>query len=60
MCLIYLSLLNLCCVLQGQMDEDVQKALKQILMMCKMPSQAKEACWDTPGLVSQKHVVNET
>ncbi|KAF0031396.1 hypothetical protein F2P81_015951 [Scophthalmus maximus] len=30
--------------LQGQMDEDVQKALKQILMMCKMPSQAKEAC----------------
>lgn len=32
------------CVLQGQMDEDVQKALKQILMMCKMPNQAKEAC----------------
>ncbi|KAA8584240.1 hypothetical protein FQN60_008025 [Etheostoma spectabile] len=30
--------------LAGQMDEDVQKALKQILMMCKMPSQAKEAC----------------
>ncbi|XP_068609029.1 ankycorbin [Brachionichthys hirsutus] len=29
---------------QGQMDEDVQKALKQILMMCKMPSQTKEAC----------------
>uniref|UniRef100_A0A8C7YZH5 Retinoic acid induced 14 n=1 Tax=Oryzias sinensis TaxID=183150 RepID=A0A8C7YZH5_9TELE len=29
---------------QGQMDEDVQNALKQILMMCKMPSQAEEAC----------------
>lgn len=35
--------------LQGQMDEDVQKALKQILMMCKMPGQAKDACWDAPG-----------
>uniref|UniRef100_A0A668AB99 Retinoic acid induced 14 n=1 Tax=Myripristis murdjan TaxID=586833 RepID=A0A668AB99_9TELE len=32
------------CQLAGQMDEDVQKALKQILMMCKMPNQAKEAC----------------
>lgn len=31
---------------QGQMDEDVQKALKQILMMCKVPAQAKDACWD--------------
>lgn len=30
--------------LQGQMDEDVQKALKQILMMCKMPGQAKDDC----------------
>lgn len=29
---------------QGQMDEDVQKALKQILMMCKVPAQAKDAC----------------
>uniref|UniRef100_A0AAV2IY88 Uncharacterized protein n=1 Tax=Knipowitschia caucasica TaxID=637954 RepID=A0AAV2IY88_KNICA len=29
---------------QGQMDEDVQKALKQILIMCKMPSQVKKAC----------------
>lgn len=29
---------------QGQMDEDVQKALKQILMMCKVPGQAKDAC----------------
>lgn len=28
------------------MDEDVQKALKQILMMCKVPGQAKDACWD--------------
>ncbi|KAJ3605656.1 hypothetical protein NHX12_027701, partial [Muraenolepis orangiensis] len=28
---------------QGQMDEDVQKALKQILMMCKMPNTTKEA-----------------
>uniref|UniRef100_A0A8C1IN88 Retinoic acid induced 14 n=1 Tax=Cyprinus carpio TaxID=7962 RepID=A0A8C1IN88_CYPCA len=27
--------------LAGQMDEDVQKALKQILVMCKMPSEAK-------------------
>lgn len=30
--------------IQGQMDEDVQKALKQILMMCKMPGPAKDAC----------------
>uniref|UniRef100_A0A8C5SH57 Retinoic acid induced 14 n=1 Tax=Laticauda laticaudata TaxID=8630 RepID=A0A8C5SH57_LATLA len=28
---------------QGQMDEDVQKVLKQILTMCKNPSQKKEA-----------------
>lgn len=28
------------------MDEDVQKALKQILMMCKVPGQGKDACWD--------------
>uniref|UniRef100_A0A671MA15 Ankycorbin-like n=1 Tax=Sinocyclocheilus anshuiensis TaxID=1608454 RepID=A0A671MA15_9TELE len=27
--------------LAGQMDEDVQKALKQILVMCKMPTEAK-------------------
>ncbi|CAB1352246.1 unnamed protein product [Coregonus sp. 'balchen'] len=27
--------------LGGQMDEDVQKALKQILMMCKLPTEAK-------------------
>uniref|UniRef100_A0A4W4G2B3 Retinoic acid induced 14 n=1 Tax=Electrophorus electricus TaxID=8005 RepID=A0A4W4G2B3_ELEEL len=27
--------------LAGQMDEDVQKALKQILMMCKMPKEPK-------------------
>jgi len=26
---------------QGQMDEDVQKVLKQILTMCKNPSQKK-------------------
>lgn len=45
--------------LQGQMDEDVQKALKQILMMCKMPGQAKDACWDPPrGPVSWKQAVN--
>ncbi|MBN3301095.1 RAI14 protein, partial [Amia calva] len=33
--------MHLLYAVQGQMDEDVQKALKQILMMCKMPSQAK-------------------
>uniref|UniRef100_A0A8C1EFA1 Retinoic acid induced 14 n=1 Tax=Cyprinus carpio carpio TaxID=630221 RepID=A0A8C1EFA1_CYPCA len=27
--------------LAGQMDEDVQKALRQILVMCKMPTEAK-------------------
>ncbi|XP_023257265.1 ankycorbin isoform X2 [Seriola lalandi dorsalis] len=36
--------MHLLYAVQGQMDEDVQKALKQILMMCKMPSQAKETC----------------
>ncbi|KAK9532663.1 hypothetical protein VZT92_010037 [Zoarces viviparus] len=36
--------MHLLYAVQGQMDEDVQKALKQILMMCKMPGQAKEAC----------------
>uniref|UniRef100_A0A8C6UED5 Retinoic acid induced 14 n=1 Tax=Neogobius melanostomus TaxID=47308 RepID=A0A8C6UED5_9GOBI len=36
--------MHLLYAVQGQMDEDVQKALKQILLMCKMPSQAKEAC----------------
>ncbi|XP_029301032.1 LOW QUALITY PROTEIN: ankycorbin [Cottoperca gobio] len=36
--------MHLLYAVEGQMDEDVQKALKQILMMCKMPSQAKEAC----------------
>uniref|UniRef100_A0A668A599 Retinoic acid induced 14 n=1 Tax=Myripristis murdjan TaxID=586833 RepID=A0A668A599_9TELE len=36
--------MHLLYAVQGQMDEDVQKALKQILMMCKMPNQAKEAC----------------
>ncbi|KAM7369088.1 hypothetical protein PAMP_013385 [Pampus punctatissimus] len=36
--------MHLLYAVQGQMDEDVQKALKQILMMCKMPSQAKDAC----------------
>ncbi|XP_056288739.1 ankycorbin isoform X3 [Pseudoliparis swirei] len=36
--------MHLLYAVQGQMDEDVQKALKQILMMCQMPSQAKEAC----------------
>lgn len=35
--------MHLLYAVQGQMDEDVQKALKQILMMCKMPSQANEA-----------------
>lgn len=42
------------------MDEDVQKALKQILMMCKMPSQANEASWDKQGVLYQKHVVRHT
>nr|XP_046231070.1 ankycorbin isoform X2 [Scatophagus argus]XP_046231072.1 ankycorbin isoform X2 [Scatophagus argus]XP_046231073.1 ankycorbin isoform X2 [Scatophagus argus] len=36
--------MHLLYAVQGQMDEDVQRALKQILMMCKMPSQAKETC----------------
>nr|XP_057915502.1 ankycorbin isoform X2 [Doryrhamphus excisus] len=36
--------MHLLYAVQGQMDEDVQKALKQILMMCKMPSQTKDAC----------------
>ncbi|XP_037122430.1 ankycorbin isoform X1 [Syngnathus acus] len=36
--------MHLLYAVQGQMDEDVQKALKQILMMCKVPSQTKEAC----------------
>ncbi|XP_077479100.1 ankycorbin isoform X2 [Stigmatopora argus] len=36
--------MHLLYAVQGQMDEDVQKALKQILMMCKLPSQTKEAC----------------
>lgn len=33
--------MHLLYAVQGQMDEDVQKALKQILMMCKMPAEAK-------------------
>ncbi|XP_064833800.1 ankycorbin-like [Oncorhynchus masou masou] len=33
--------MHLLYAVQGQMDEDVQKALKQILMMCKMPTEAK-------------------
>ncbi|XP_061656008.1 ankycorbin isoform X4 [Phyllopteryx taeniolatus] len=36
--------MHLLYAVQGQMDEDVQKALKQILMMCKVPSQTEEAC----------------
>ncbi|CAF99320.1 unnamed protein product, partial [Tetraodon nigroviridis] len=32
--------MHLLYAVQGQMDEDVQKALKQILMMCKMSGQA--------------------
>lgn len=36
--------MHLLYAVQGQMDEDVQKALKQILMMCKMPTTAKSAC----------------
>ncbi|XP_062268931.1 ankycorbin isoform X1 [Platichthys flesus] len=36
--------MHLLYAVQGQMDEDVQKALKQILMMCKMPSPTKETC----------------
>lgn len=36
--------MHLLYAVQGQMDEDVQKALKQILMMCKMPSPTKESC----------------
>uniref|UniRef100_A0A1A8NJ69 Retinoic acid induced 14 n=2 Tax=Nothobranchius rachovii TaxID=451742 RepID=A0A1A8NJ69_9TELE len=36
--------MHLLYAVQGQMDEDVQKALKQILKMCKVPSQAREAC----------------
>uniref|UniRef100_A0AAY4BQY8 RAI14 protein n=1 Tax=Denticeps clupeoides TaxID=299321 RepID=A0AAY4BQY8_9TELE len=31
--------MHLLYAVQGQMDEDVQKALKQILMMCKMPTE---------------------
>ncbi|XP_051785722.1 ankycorbin isoform X3 [Erpetoichthys calabaricus] len=33
--------MHLLYAVQGQMDEDVQKTLKQILLMCKMPTQAK-------------------
>ncbi|XP_076835505.1 ankycorbin [Brachyhypopomus gauderio] len=33
--------MHLLYAVQGQMDEDVQKALKQILMMCKIPAEAK-------------------
>ncbi|XP_030625502.1 ankycorbin [Chanos chanos] len=33
--------MHLLYAVQGQMDEDVQKALKQILMMCKMPTETK-------------------
>ncbi|XP_041103291.1 ankycorbin-like isoform X2 [Polyodon spathula] len=33
--------MHLLYAVQGQMDEDVQNALKQILMMCKMSAQAK-------------------
>ncbi|XP_067107017.1 ankycorbin isoform X2 [Osmerus mordax] len=36
--------MHLLYAVQGQMDEDVQKALKQILMMCKMPAQTKGSC----------------
>ncbi|XP_061911102.1 ankycorbin-like [Entelurus aequoreus] len=37
--------MHLLYAVQGQMDEDVQKALKQILIMCKkMPKQSKDAC----------------
>ncbi|KAL2100026.1 hypothetical protein ACEWY4_004420 [Coilia grayii] len=33
--------MHLLYAVQGQMDEDVQKALKQILMMCKMSTEAQ-------------------
>nr|XP_023664245.1 ankycorbin isoform X1 [Paramormyrops kingsleyae] len=33
--------MHLLYAVQGQMDEDVQKALKQILMMCKIPTETK-------------------
>ncbi|XP_032848143.2 ankycorbin isoform X7 [Tyto alba] len=33
--------MHLLCAVQGQMDEDVQKVLKQILSMCKSQSQKK-------------------
>ncbi|KAK2827380.1 hypothetical protein Q7C36_018306 [Tachysurus vachellii] len=33
--------MHLLYAVQGQMDEDVQKALKQILVMCKIPSEEK-------------------
>ncbi|XP_026796939.2 ankycorbin isoform X1 [Pangasianodon hypophthalmus] len=33
--------MHLLYAVQGQMDEDVQKALKQILVMCKIPSEDK-------------------
>ncbi|XP_057216614.1 ankycorbin isoform X1 [Triplophysa rosa] len=33
--------MHLLYAVQGQMDEDVQKALKQILVMCKLPTEAK-------------------
>ncbi|XP_056874686.1 ankycorbin isoform X1 [Takifugu flavidus] len=36
--------MHLLYAVQGQMDEDVQKALKQILMMCKMSAPPKDAC----------------
>ncbi|KAG7258574.1 hypothetical protein CRUP_011765, partial [Coryphaenoides rupestris] len=34
--------MHLLYAVQGQMDEDVQEALKQILIMCKMPTTTKE------------------
>ncbi|TRY99393.1 hypothetical protein DNTS_002009 [Danionella cerebrum] len=33
--------MHLLYAVQGQMDEDVQKALKQILVMCKIPNEGK-------------------
>lgn len=46
--------------LQGQMDEDVQKALKQILMMCKMPTEAKLSIWNGTAYLFTDHAGEET
>lgn len=42
------------------MDEDVQKALKQILRMCKMPTEAKWSVWDGAAYLSTASAGEET